>query len=94
MIHIDPDELEREARQIETIRDQFIADLEARQRDIEGLNWEGTCPVAFGELFERLRVKMGEPAELIGNIAALLQDAKDGMIQMDLDLAANMQRNL
>ena len=93
MIYIDPAILEGEAHQIEGLRDEFSSRLDVRKAAVESLEWDGEGRRAFVDLFTELRVQMASVEDVIGTIAAVLRDAKDGMIEMDEEIAATIRRN-
>ena len=94
MIHIDPATLEDEAVQIELLRDDFSTNLDARQRAVEGLPWDGESQRAFVELFAEARLQMTDVEEAIGAIATLLRTVKQQMLDMDQETAAAIRRNV
>ncbi len=83
MLKVDPEVLEAEATQIETLASTFGGDLDSRERAVEGLDWDGATREAFVTMFSEARTQFRDVEEQIANIASMLRDAKDGLIEAD-----------
>lgn len=92
VLRVDPEELESEARAIESLAEQFGSDLDTRQSEVEGMNWDGQSREAFVSMFGEARAQFRDVQEQINNIARTLRDAKDGIIDADAQIGAGISR--
>lgn len=90
MLKVDPEVLESEATNIEGLATQFGGDLDARERAVEGLDWDGATREAFVAMFSEARTQFRDVEEQIANIASTLRSAKDGLIEADASIGQSI----
>jgi WXG100 family type VII secretion target len=86
VLKVDPEVLETEATNIESLASQFGADLDTRASAVEGLDWDGATREAFAAMFSETRTQLRDVEEQIANIASTLRSAKDGLIEADTSI--------
>jgi WXG100 family type VII secretion target len=86
VLKVDPEVLESEATNIESLSSQFGGDLDSRQSAVEGLDWDGQTREAFVAMFAEARTQFRDVEEQIANIASTLRSAKDGLIEADASI--------
>jgi WXG100 family type VII secretion target len=90
MLKVDPEVLESEATNIEGLATQFGGDLDARERAVEGLDWDGATHEAFVAMFSEARTQFRDVEEQLANIASTLRSAKDGLIEADASIGQSI----
>ena len=90
VLRVDPEVLESEATNIESLASQFGADLDGRQSSVEGLDWDGATREAFVAMFTEARTQFRDVEEQIANIASTLRGAKDGLMEADTSIGQSI----